>query len=118
MTEPPIDLGPLDPTANTERFDAAVAAVMRDAASELERRRLRSSAMGQLDRWRWPLLAAAAVTALVSGAVLWQTRAGAFLPETGVAEALGVPTQLAAWVRDEHSQSPEQLLFALPEIDQ
>ncbi len=118
MTEEPIDLGPLDPTADAARFDATVAAVMRDAALELRRRRLGWTAMGQLDRWRRPMLAAAAVMVLVSGAVLWQTRPRSLQTETGVAEALGVPTQLATWVRDDALPSPEQLLFALPEIDQ
>lgn len=118
MTEEPVDFSPLDPTASAARFDAIVGAVMRQATSELRRRRIRHTVTGQIYRWRRPMLAAAAATAIVSGAALWQTRSQGATTESGVAEALGVPTQLAGWVRDNTVPSPEQLLFSLPEIDQ
>ena len=112
-----IDFESLDPTADPARFDELVRAVRDHAADELARRQGRWTVIGQIARWQRPLLAAAAVTAIISGAVLWQTRNGQSGSEsaTEVAEVLGVPGALATWVQGEGTPTVGQLLVTLGE---
>ncbi len=117
MSEERIDFEPLDPTTDPARFDELVRAIGDRAAGELVRRQARWTAIGQIARWQRPLLAAATITALISGAVLWQTRRGESSKETAteVAEALGLPGAVATWVQGEGTPTIGQLLVALGE---
>lgn len=118
MSEEHIDFESVDPTADPARFDHLVRTITESAAGELERRRARATVVGQISSWRRPLLTAAAVTAIMSGAVLWQTRERQMgeIVDSGVAAAIGVPTQLSRWVQDEGTPTPAQLLIALVEV--
>lgn len=102
--ERPLDFSGLDPTADPEHFGRWMNATMAKAGEELARRRARWNPILQLASWRRPLLAAAAVVAAVSATVLTRVH----IPETGsvsetdgVAEAVGVPVELAQWIWEE-----------------
>ncbi|NIR44327.1 MAG: hypothetical protein GWN99_00195 [Gemmatimonadetes bacterium] len=110
-----IDFRAIDPTGDGERFDATVAAIMAAAGPELADRRYSQDALGQLAGWWRPLLAAAAVTAIVAIATLAgvdpdgrETQSG-----TGIAEALGMSEQVATWVRSSEGPDPAELLLTL-----
>jgi hypothetical protein len=99
----PIDFSPVDPTADPEQFEQLVESIIARAADELAARRLRSNPVLQIAAWRRPMLAAAAVVAVVAGTVLAQMRVPytAAMDETdGIAEAVGVPVELAQWLWD------------------
>jgi len=101
--ERPIDFSPLDPTTDQERFKAMVEGIVARAAHELATRRTRFNPFIQLASWRRPMLAAAAVVAVVSATILTRTQVPqpAVEPETdGIAEAVGVPVELAQWIWD------------------
>jgi hypothetical protein len=99
----PIDFSPVDPTADPERFDRLVESIIARAADELAARRLRWNPVLQIASWKRPMLAAAALVAIIAGTVLTQVRG----PDTvttaetdGIAEAVGVPVELAQWLWD------------------
>lgn len=101
MTDHPIDFGPLDPTADGARYDRAVDRIMDAAALPLARRRARLTPVGQVSRWWRPLLAMAAAVVLAAVGVLTQVAPAAAAGETPsapVAEALGIPSSVAAWM--------------------
>ena len=101
--ERPMDFSPLDPTNDQERFEALVEGIIARAAHELATRRNRFNPFLQLASWRRPMLAAAAVVAVVSATILtqYQVPRPADEPETdGIAEAVGVPVELAQWIWD------------------
>ncbi len=98
-----IDFSPVDPTADPERFDQLVESIIARAADELAARRMQANPVLQIAAWRRPMLAAAAVVAVIAGTVLTQVR----VPETmataetdGIAEAVGLPVELAQWLWD------------------
>lgn len=117
MIDERIDFSGLDPTADRERFDAIVASISEAAAPTLAARRARASVIGQVAGWRRPLLAAAAIAGIVAAATLAsvETPAPESEAEIGVAEAIGVPQQLAYWVRSDQSPDPVELLVVLEE---
>jgi hypothetical protein len=117
MADDRIDLSSLDPTADAERFEHIVRAISGGAAGALAARRARASVFGQVGLWWRPLLAAAALAGIISVTAL--TRLGAppeaSEPEIGIAEAIGVPQQIAQWVRSDELPSPAELLLTLEE---
>jgi hypothetical protein len=108
-----VDLGPLDPTADRQRFEEKVAAIMAAAGEELTARRYRHNALGQVAVWRRPLLAAAAVVGIVSAAALAtiDTPSSATEADTGLAEAIGVPAQVAEWLSSDELPGLAELLM-------
>lgn len=117
MDEERIDFTALDPTRDAIRFEGIVQAIGDGAAVELARRRALGTVVGQISLWKRPLLAAATITALISSAVLWGTgyTDSTSASDSGVAEVLGVPSQLALWVRGEGIPTPGELLVVLEE---
>jgi hypothetical protein len=115
MTEDRIDFSPLDPMRDAERFEEIVRSITAAAAGELAARRARGSVVGQVALWWGPLLAAAAITGIVSLTALarLQTTAPTETTEPGLAEAIGVPTQVAEWVRGDELPTPTELLVTL-----
>ncbi len=99
MSEDPqaIDLSPLDPTRDPEHFDEIVAAITTEAADELARR-ASATPITELARWQRPMLAAAAVLAIISLTVMSRIELPDVTEEAGVEEALGVPSELAQWM--------------------
>jgi len=69
---PAVDLSALDPRHDAARMDAAVRSITREA---LARRAARPAVLGELAGMLRPVLAAAAVIALISGPALWRARA-------------------------------------------
>jgi negative regulator of sigma E activity len=115
MTDERIDFSGLDPTADAERFDDIVDSIGEAAAPALAARRARAGVFGQVSGWWRPLLAAAAIAGIVSAATLAgvQTPAVESEEELGLAEAIGVPQQIAQWVRSDEVPEPAELLLAL-----
>ena len=109
------DFMELDPTSDPERFDEIVASIMAAASDELESRRYRTNALGQLVRWTRPLLAAAAITGVVSVAAVASVDddSQALDSQTGIAEAIGMPEQIAEWVRSDDAPEPAELWLTL-----
>ena len=119
MTEDRIDFSPLDPTEDTERFEDIVASISDAAAPALAARRARAGVFGQVGhRWK-PLVAAAAITGIVSVGALLHYQAStatiAELEDVGIAEAIGVPSQIADWVWSDEAPTTAELLWALEE---
>ena len=92
------DLSPLKP--DPERVDRAARAVLARARGTLAgRQRTQGSVWGEIPAWERPLLAAAAVAAIVSIVVLLRVhpavRDG---HEATLSEEAGVPAPFASWV--------------------
>jgi hypothetical protein len=116
----PIDLGAIDPTRDSVRFDRAIAHLRERARPELERRsRAAAWATGSTSGWlrtlpeswgrvAWP---AAAAIALASFAIL-QTRDAAMgaTVEEALAHAVGVPEVLAPWMNVQEAPALSQIL--------
>jgi len=108
----PIDLSPLDPTANVEGFERLVRNIRVAAAAELQRRSSGLSLTDLIFRWRRPILATALLLAVVSGTVLMTVRQPGLEDETTLAESLGVPRVWAGWVTGDDRPTPGELLEA------
>jgi len=114
MDDDRIDLSELDPTRDEAHFDRLVGSIMERAADQLAERRASSSPLMQLVQWRRPMLAAAAVLAMVSVGVLWRVQSPDLVEETtGVAEAIGVPSLLAQGIRTNEMPTAAELFEAL-----
>jgi hypothetical protein len=108
-----LDLAPLDPPADTARFERLVREVRCAATPELVRRQLSSTLWGQIARWRRPVLAASGLVALVSVIVLAVARPSSATSATSqitLVEAFGVPSQVARWVQASEKPTPGDLL--------
>ncbi len=113
MDDDRIDLSAFDPTRDEAHFDRLVDSIMVRAADQLAERRASSSPLMQLVQWRRPMLAAAAVIAMVSVGVLWQVQSPGLEEETtGVAEAIGVPSLLAQGIRNNELPTTAELFEA------
>jgi acyl-CoA reductase-like NAD-dependent aldehyde dehydrogenase len=111
MTDDPINLTPLDPTADAARFDALVRGITARAEPILEARRARLTSVGQISAWRRPVLLLAAAIALVAGVTLLQPRQTSTRSETTLADAIGMPSSVASWIRTGTTPSPADLLI-------
>jgi hypothetical protein len=109
-----IDLSPLDPAIEAERWANLLHRVNAAAAPELARRASSPGSMLILAQWTRPILAVAAVLALVSLSIFRLT-----LPASDVAgvasfaEALGFPTPVAEWLTEGRAPVEDDLLLAL-----
>lgn len=118
------DLSALDPFADEQRRASFVAAVMERSAFELARRRaaassgeltwLNGSVFGVLAGWARPALAAAAVLVLISSAALQLSRRH-LEANSGVIEALSVPTPVERWLVEDRTPTEADLLLAIEE---
>ena len=117
MGDERIDFSSLDPTRDQDRFDRLVGSIMEQAADELANRGVSSSPLMQLVNWGRPMLAAAAVIAMVSVGILWQVQSPEVVEEsTGVAEAIGVPSLLAQGIRNNDMPTTAELFEAFQEM--
>lgn len=115
MNDDRIDFSAVDPTKDEAHFEELVSSIVGDAEVELERRRGRLTVVAQVGQWWRPLLAAAAVIIVVSLGVLWQLggnggASGIVATETGIEETLGVPAQVASWIRSDQLPTTSDLL--------
>ncbi len=115
MSDERIDFSPLDPTADAERFEATLRSIRAAARAELARRRAQTSVVGQLGLWWKPLLAAAAITGIVSlGALLHsRTSPSVEFEDVGIAEAIGIPDAVAEWVRSDEVPTMAELIVTM-----
>ena len=115
MNDDRSDFSAVDPTKDEAHFEELVSSIVHDAEVELERRRGRLTVVAQVGQWWRPLLAAAAVIIVVSLGVLWQLggNGGAssiVATESGIEETLGVPAQVASWIRSDQLPTTSDLL--------
>jgi hypothetical protein len=110
MDDDRLDLSPLRP--DPERVDRSARAVLARARGTLDgRQRLRGSVWRELPAWERPLLAAAAIAALLSIVVL--LRIHPLVRDAHVAtlsERAGVPAPIARWVESDEPADPSSLL--------
>lgn len=104
-----VDLIPLDPRADTARFERLVREVRRAATPELVRRQAGLTVWGQIAHWRRPILAAAGLLTLASVIVMAVAHPST-AKQTTFAEACGVPSPVARWVRATDKPTPGDLL--------
>jgi hypothetical protein len=115
MDEPTIDLTPLDPSRDRERWERRIAAIAALAAPELARRAVEAAGEGEspalvLLGWFRPALAAAAVLAALSVTLL---SAGDPAPPAVTAEALRLPEPVALWLGDEQPPTLAEVTLAV-----
>lgn len=110
-----LDLSPLDAPLSDARRERMVEHILRRVRPELARRAARAGLLGTLGDWLWPAMAAAALAAVLSGAVLSRTMNGidgaAFAG--GVVPALDVEDPVSAWLDEERSPQVSDLILAL-----
>ena len=113
--EPRIDLSALDLARDPTRLERSACAIAARVAPSLRRRRERPPVMWlELAQWRRPVLAAAALVAVVSIVVMSSPRSASVAvvgdsPGT-LAEAAGVPATVASWVENGTLPSNDALL--------
>ena len=116
MTDDRIDFSSIDPTHDRSRFDELVRSTMDRAAGELATRRAMVDTLAQLAKWRRPMLAAAVLVAVIASTVMLTFRREVSVATTGsIAEAVGVPGQLADWLRSGETPDAADLLFVFEE---
>jgi hypothetical protein len=104
-----LDLWPLDPLADPDRFEQVLRRLHRAAAPGLRSRRAALGVWGFLGRWRRPVYTAAGLLAASSLLVLLSVPpAGTTAPS--LAELTGVPGDLAPWTRSAQTPPPASLL--------
>jgi len=104
-----LDLSPLDPRADAERFERLAGEIRRAARPELVRRQGALGLWGEFARWRRGILIASGGLAFASILVL-----GMMQPSTstqsGLAETFGIPEVWAQWVESGENPGPGDLL--------
>lgn len=113
----PVDLSPLDPRGDPERWERMVAGIMARAA--LPAAVVIRGPWMALAAWSRPALAAAAAVAALSLVTLRATpRPAEAAPEPAVTvvEALDVPRPMADWIVEGREPRRSDLLVALDEI--
>lgn len=116
MDEEPIDLRPLDPTLDRERWERRIATIAALAAPELARRAVSANSASPalvLLGWFRPALSAAAVLALCAGAALALLEGAAGTPDPAMAETLRLPAPVALWLGEEQPPSVADLASAV-----
>jgi|GEM_PF-445620 len=110
------DLAPLDPALDAERWSRMAQGILRAAEGELARRReaVSPDLLLLLSGWLRPTLSLAGALAAIAAAVLL---AGRSEPASelgpGVADALGYPMPVAAWIETDRPPSLEEVVVAL-----
>ena len=104
-----LDLSPLDPRVDTERFERLVEEIRRAATPELLRRQGALGVWGEIARWRRAILVASGGLALASLLVLGMMQPSTST-ESGLAETFGVPGEWARWVESGENPGPGDLL--------
>lgn len=111
-----LNLSALDPAADSERWELLVGTITRRAMPELARRAALRSPLVLLAGWARPMLAAAAVLAVISIAALnapLEPPSPSIGQAAGMVEELRVPAPLAAWLTEERGPTVDDLILAL-----
>lgn len=121
MDDRPIDLSPLNPTLDRERWERRIASITALAAPELARRATLAGSPSQvLLGWFRPALSAAAALALCAAAALALLVEGAEAPSTRpaiAAEALRLPPSVAELLGEDRSPTVAEISLAMREED-
>ncbi len=116
MDDDRIDFSALDPMRDQDRFDILVGSILEHASDELAQRRASGGPLNQLVQWKRPMLAAAAVIAMVSAGILLRVEGAGSADyakdSTGIAEAIGVPSLLAQGIRNNDMPTTAELFEA------
>ncbi len=112
----PIDLSPLDPLRDDDRFDATARTIVRDAMAA--RAALRhTSVAGSLVSWSTPILAAAAL--IIAASVPLLVRSSRMLTPSGrppapavAVERFGVPSAIVALAQSSAQPTPAEVVAA------
>jgi hypothetical protein len=119
MSDDPIDLSPLDPASDPERFERLIGAIRAQVAPVLAMSARRRGVIEQIAAWRTPMLVAAAVVVAASAVLLVGARGAAAVVSGGggphLAEAVGVPAPVAEWMRRGELPTSAELLDAFGE---
>lgn len=110
MTDDPLDLKALDPTADRARFDQLIGRLVAAAEPVLARRK-RLTAVDVVVAWRVPILAAAAVLLMVGVVLNRIPESEPGFERVDVAQAIGIPDQVAGWL--DTPPTPVDLLTTL-----
>ncbi|HEU0052875.1 MAG TPA: hypothetical protein VFQ39_06845 [Longimicrobium sp.] len=113
MIEQPVDLSPLDPRRDPERWERLVHGIMARAAIPAAVVR---GPWVALAAWRRPALAAAALVAAVSIVALGTTETHAAAAPATVVEALDVPRPMSDWMVEGRDPGRQDVLVALDEL--
>jgi hypothetical protein len=110
-----LDLSPLDPAADRERWEGLVRELLLRATPELERRAAAAGALGLLARWAVPALPLAAALAGLALAGLFEAgRARATEPALApVVAALDPPDPAYSWLAEARSPAASDLILAM-----
>jgi hypothetical protein len=109
-----VDLSALGLSLDQLRYERLVRRTMEAAAPELARRAGRYAPVVLLGGWARPLLAAAALVAVLAGGVLTAIeRTGDPLPPVITADALGVPSPAADWLAEGREPTRSDLVLAM-----
>lgn len=114
---PPSDLTPIDPLADSRRFDRLAQSIVRDGmAARRATMVVRSqSAMAHVTRWSIPILAAAAlVVAAAIPTLTWSTRNLSPSAEAanGPSDRFGLPASVLALTRSGSDPTPADVIAA------
>jgi hypothetical protein len=109
------DLAPLSPRLDPDRWRRMVEGIEAAVAPELDRRARaqESGLLMLLSGWARPAFAVAGALASAAVLVLVLQRPGRGAVPEGVADELGYPPAVSAWVEAGYSPSPEELLTAM-----
>lgn len=109
-----VDLTVLDLASDRLGHERLVRRVMAAAGPELRRRAAGSTPLMLLGAWARPVLAAAAVVAVLAAGVLAATERGAeSAPAGSVVDALGVPAPAADWLAEGREPTAADLVLAM-----
>ena len=110
MDDERMDLSPLRP--DPERVDRAAGAILARARGTLDgRRRMQGSVWREIPAWERPLLATAAIAAIISIVALLRVHPVVQRDHVAtLSEAAGVPAPIAMWVDSDQPPDPAALL--------
>lgn len=106
---------PLTPEGDPARWEALVAAVVRNAEGELaRRRRFRTGILPVIERWRRPVLSLSAALTAAGLALLLLVKPGAPSSDeaTPILTEAVVPETVAAWLWEGYEPDPMEFVLA------
>lgn len=114
MEEQRVDLWALDPASGELRYERLVRGVLAAAEPELARRARAQTPLTLLGMWARPMLAAAAVVAVLAGSVLFTLERGeAAEASDSLTEGLGIPEPAAEWLTENREPTRADLVLAM-----
>jgi hypothetical protein len=114
MEEQRVDLSALDPASNELRYERLVRGVLAAAEAELARRARAQTPLTVLGMWARPMMAAAAIMAVLAGSVLFTLDRGeASETSDSLAEGLGIPAPAAEWLMEDREPTRADLVLAM-----